>query len=145
MNPVTGDLSRGLLTELECPVCMEYMLPPIELCENGHNICPNCKPKLQQCPTCRRPFANIRNVALEKMARQIEYPCSYWRYGCTKMVNLDVKNKHERICPYNQYNCPLTKVMYALRPILTVVGTLCAYHVIPINPQKLASCGRRSV
>lgn len=110
MDTITCDLRRDLLSELECPVCTEYMLPPILFCVNGHNICPNCKPKLKQCPTCRQPFVNIRNVALEKMARQIEYPCSYWRYGCRKKVNLDIKNKHERVCPYNQYSCPLTKV-----------------------------------
>jgi hypothetical protein len=32
-----------LLKELECPVCLEYMESPIKLCENGHNICDNCR------------------------------------------------------------------------------------------------------
>lgn len=121
MDTITCDLRRDLLSELECPVCTEYMLPPILFCVNGHNICPNCKPKLKQCPTCRQPFVNIRNVALEKMARQIEYPCSYWRYGCRKKVNLDIKIKHERVCPYNQYSCPLTKVKYTVITIKSLV------------------------
>jgi len=110
MNTVTNDLRQGLLNELECPVCMEYMMPPIVFCVNGHNICPSCKPKLAQCPTCRQRFVNIRNVALEKMARQIEYPCVYWRSGCAQKFTLDLKNKHESVCSYNQYCCPLIKV-----------------------------------
>lgn len=85
-------------------------MPPIVFCVNGHNICPSCKPKLAQCPTCRQRFVNIRNVALEKMARQIEYPCVYWRSGCAEKFTLDLKNKHESVCAYNQYCCPLIKV-----------------------------------
>ena len=77
MECVAADLSMGLLGELECPVCMEYMLPPITFCLNGHNICNNCKPMLTNCPTCRQPFVNIRNVALEKLARQMKYPCTF--------------------------------------------------------------------
>jgi E3 ubiquitin-protein ligase SIAH1 len=107
---ITHNLTQDLLNELECPVCMEYLLPPIVLCVNGHNICPRCKPKLKKCSICRQPFVNIRNVALEKLARQIKYPCTYWREGCTVKVNLDLKDKHEKVCPYNQYRCPLIKV-----------------------------------
>ncbi|KDR07295.1 E3 ubiquitin-protein ligase sina [Zootermopsis nevadensis] len=112
MNTISCDLRQGLLSELECPVCTEYMLPPIVFCTNGHNICPSCKPKVNQCPTCRQPFVKIRNVALEKIARQIEYPCTYSKYGCTKKVTLDMKNKHEKVCSYNVYGCPLRKVIH---------------------------------
>jgi E3 ubiquitin-protein ligase SIAH1 len=111
MNRVTCDLREGLLSELECPVCTEYMLPPIVFCANGHNICPSCKPKVKNCPTCRQKFVNIRNVALEKMARNIEYPCIYWKSGCTEKVTLDLKTEHESTCAYNQYQCPLIKVI----------------------------------
>lgn len=122
INTVANVLRQGLLSELECPVCMEYMMPPIVFCVNGHNICPSCKPKLAQCPTCRQPFVNIRNVALEKMARQIEYPCVYWRSGCTEKVTLDLKTKHENVCPYNQYSCPLLKVRHLFLNISLLLG-----------------------
>jgi len=52
------DLSKDVLEQLECPVCMQYMLPPIALCSNGHNICSSCKPKIQNCPTCREPLSD---------------------------------------------------------------------------------------
>ena len=71
-----------LLSQLECPVCMEYMRPPIMLCENGHNICNICKQEVPHCPTCRQQFSNTRNVALEKVAIEVNYPSTYRNYGC---------------------------------------------------------------
>ena len=35
---------------------MEYIIPHIKLCGNGHNICSSCKHKLQNCPTCENHF-----------------------------------------------------------------------------------------
>ncbi|KDR15644.1 uncharacterized protein LOC110833383 [Zootermopsis nevadensis] len=71
MDSVPKDLDQGLLQELECPVCMETMKPPITMCENGHSICANCKPKLTYCPSCTKPFLHVRNLALESLSRQV--------------------------------------------------------------------------
>jgi E3 ubiquitin-protein ligase SIAH1 len=71
MDSLPKDLDQGLLQELECPVCMEYMTSPITMCENGHSICSNCKPKLNNCPSCKKSFLNIRNLALESLSRQV--------------------------------------------------------------------------
>jgi len=70
MNSLPKDLDQGLLQELECPVCFECMVPPITMCENGHSICPKCKPKLNNCPSCNKPFLQVRNLALESLSRQ---------------------------------------------------------------------------
>ncbi|XP_069680164.1 uncharacterized protein [Periplaneta americana] len=67
-NPIK-DIENILLVELNCPVCMENMHPPIYLCVNGHSICHTCKPGLDSCPTCRGSLLNIRNKALENIAR----------------------------------------------------------------------------
>ena len=64
-------LTLDLLPELECPVCLEYMLPPITMCENGHNICSTCKPKLLKCPTCSGAVMNVRNKSLENLAKKV--------------------------------------------------------------------------
>lgn len=71
MNSLPEDLDKGLLLELECPVCLERMVPPITMCENGHSICPQCKPKLNNCPSCSKPFLQVRNLALESLSRQV--------------------------------------------------------------------------
>ena len=64
MEVLLSVLDEALLSDLECPECMEYMAPPIKLCTNGHNICSKCREEVDCCPTCRAEFSNIRNVAL---------------------------------------------------------------------------------
>ncbi|PSN42266.1 hypothetical protein C0J52_20416 [Blattella germanica] len=64
-------LDKDLMLELECPVCLEYLTPPIVICENGHSICNACKNKLTRCPNCRKPFLNVRNLALESLTRAV--------------------------------------------------------------------------
>jgi hypothetical protein len=70
---------------------MEYMVPHITLCVNGHNICDICRPKLDDCPTCRKQFLSTRNVGLEKMAREVYYPVltgSFDVKKCSPMISL---------------------------------------------------------
>jgi E3 ubiquitin-protein ligase SIAH1 len=100
------DLSRDLLRELECPVCMEYMLPPITLCQNGHNICNSCKSKLDSCPTCRTQFTDIKNLSLESMCRRVKFPCKYTETGCSEILPMDSITTHQSECPYGNYVCP---------------------------------------
>ena len=103
-------VQESLLSQLECPVCMEYMRPPITLCVNGHNICNICKQKLPHCPTCRQQFLNTRNVALEKVATELTYPCMYRKYGCTGIYKLDSIGEHQQKCQYVPQPCPYNKL-----------------------------------
>lgn len=48
--------STDLASLFECPVCFDYVLPPILQCQSGHLVCTNCRPKLSCCPTCRGPL-----------------------------------------------------------------------------------------
>ncbi|XP_023711830.1 E3 ubiquitin-protein ligase Siah1 [Cryptotermes secundus] len=67
-----SDLSKSLASLLECPVCFNFMAPPITQCLNGHNICSSCRPRLALCPTCRQSLTiTSRNVALENIAETI--------------------------------------------------------------------------
>lgn len=106
MDDVGLDISEGVLRELECPVCIEYMLPPIELCKNGHSICRHCRLKLQECPTCRNPFVNIRNLALENLTKKVKYPCTNRKFGCKETHYVDFITTHQGICPYAPNVCP---------------------------------------
>ena len=105
MNTLCDDF----LKELECPVCMEYMLPPIPMCESGHSICSKCRPNLVKCPSCRQPFLNLRNKALENLSLRAKHPCCYRSYGCQLVFRADMKTDHEIVCPYRPYTCPLLK------------------------------------
>jgi E3 ubiquitin-protein ligase SIAH1 len=107
MNILSVKLDEDLLTELECPVCLEYMLPPITVCENGHKICDYCKPKLRHCHTCRGPMLKVRSESLEHLAQQVELPCRFRNFGCTVTLNVDLMKDHQRDCPQMRYNCPM--------------------------------------
>ena len=103
-------VEQSLLYHLECPVCIEYMRPPITLCVNGHNICNTCKQRVPDCPTCRQQFLNTRNVALEELATEMNYPCTYRNYGCREIYKLDLIGGHEDKCRYIPQPCPLNKL-----------------------------------
>jgi hypothetical protein len=88
---------------------MEYMLPPIKFCKGGHNICSNCRLNLQECPICRLPFANIRNLALENLTNRVKYPCYNRQFGCKETHPVDLLRAHESVCHYATYKCPFMK------------------------------------
>ena len=43
--------------DLECPVCLNIPREvPIPSCPAGHIVCKTCKPKVKECPTCKREY-----------------------------------------------------------------------------------------
>ena len=103
-------LDHDLLKTLQCPVCLEYMLSQITLCENGHNICTNCRSTGSECPSCKGRFLQARNIALEDIARNAMYPCKYRQGGCNEILSVDDKVAHESTCLYEIRVCPFTKL-----------------------------------
>ena len=112
----TGKLScnktvrQSVFEVLTCPICHEYMSPPITLCQAGHNICNRCRPNLQfkggnKCPRCRRDLLDTRNVALETIARGLKYPCRY--DGCKVKFTMEDIGKHHARCNFRSYDCPI--------------------------------------
>lgn len=74
--PSTSLQSSELTALFECPVCFDYVLPPILQCQAGHLACNQCRRKLSCCPTCRGPLTpSIRNLAMEKVASTLPFPC----------------------------------------------------------------------
>ncbi|PSN52219.1 hypothetical protein C0J52_12776 [Blattella germanica] len=106
-NCVMDSLMEDLLYQIECPVCLEYMLPPICLCCNGHNICNVCKPNFEKCPTCRgRLLESTRNFTAETVSRSITHTCRYKKSGCTDHFVIDFKEEHEKCCKFRPQKCP---------------------------------------
>ena len=107
MQSAVSDISKSVLTELECPACKEYMVPPINICMDGHNICNTCSPTVPRCPTCKQWFLKIRNVSLENLSLQMQFPCQYSKYGCNDMFPYNTFRKLEAICGYSPQTCPV--------------------------------------
>lgn len=96
-------LYKNLLVELECPVCFNYMAPPILQCTKGHSICESCRGRLRQCPLCASEFAEARNLALEALAARIQYPCT--NDGCPAKLTLTNRDYHQKNCGFRKYRC----------------------------------------
>ncbi|CAH1114295.1 unnamed protein product [Psylliodes chrysocephalus] len=99
-------LHDDLLEDLECPICCEYLIPPIRMCNTGHSICNQCREKISICPMCSSTFSTGRNVTLESVANKIKYPCEYRRYGCTEKMDLSERIPHQKKCSYKIIKCP---------------------------------------
>ena len=112
MQSESTNLEKNLLIHLECPVCLEYMRPPIILCANGHNICNICKQKMHHSPTCKEQFFDTRNKCTEDLASQVKYPCKYRSYGCTEIFNHDKTVGHQVKCRYIPQVCPVSKLAF---------------------------------
>jgi E3 ubiquitin-protein ligase SIAH1 len=106
MDDIPRAVDEDLLKELECPVCMEYMVPPIKLCTNGHTICSKCKERVQRCPTCRVGFSETRSVALENIVRRQKYPCANRESGCLQLLSIEHIAEHHAVCVYGKIKCP---------------------------------------
>ncbi|KAK8967319.1 E3 ubiquitin-protein ligase SINAT2 [Platanthera guangdongensis] len=92
---------------LECPICRNSMLPPIQQCPNGHTLCSSCKSRVNnKCPVCRKDIGSIRCLALEKLAASLHLPCSYHHLGCEEMSPYYSMSQHESQCSYRPYACP---------------------------------------
>jgi len=87
--------NQELAQLFECPVCYDYVLPPIMQCATGHLVCGTCRPKLQGCPTCRGQPQWIRNLAMEKVAATVYFPCKYTPNGCSNALLHQDKVEHE--------------------------------------------------
>ncbi|KAH8034641.1 hypothetical protein HPB51_000102 [Rhipicephalus microplus] len=106
-SPASTSSSASALASLfECPVCFDYVLPPILQCQNGHLVCSPCRQKLTCCPTCRGPIGNIRNLAMEKVANTVFFPCKYSLTGCPALLSHSDKPEHEEACEFRPYLCP---------------------------------------
>lgn len=49
---------------------------------------------------------NIRNLALERMARNVKQRCTSRAFGCSEMCYLNFMTDHKAACAYAPYTCP---------------------------------------
>ena len=91
---------------IECPVC--YRLPrdlPIPSCAGGHIVCQQCREKMSNCPTCRRPI-NCTNTLIGYIANISSHKCSFFVFGCKEKFNMIEVKQHEKVCPERTIKCP---------------------------------------
>lgn len=101
-------LERSLISVLECPMCDNYMSPPIRQCQKGHTFCQECFQKLDSCSICRsQKDPSARCVILETIHSKLIVPCKNAIFGCEfacRGVNI---LKHQESCQFRRRTCPL--------------------------------------
>lgn len=100
-------IEEDILNDLECPICLEFMVPPIYQCEVGHSVCSICKFKVNECPTCKQSIRETRNFHLERITNRIKYYCKYRDFDCSFISSAKDIKQHEADCKFGPYKCPL--------------------------------------
>lgn len=106
------NLYNDLLIELECPVCSNYMSPPIRQCATGHSVCEPCRQRLEQCALCTGQFTDSRNIALEALAVKMKYPCINRMSGCIVTLSYNEREIHELHCKFRGFRCAMEKCLW---------------------------------
>lgn len=101
---------ENLLRSLECPVCTNYMIPPIKQCLTGHSFCGRCHEQLSgmvgaKCPLCQEKLTQSRNITLESIAETANYPCMNKDAGCNKTLPCQEMSKHQGECFFREALC----------------------------------------
>ncbi|CAG7823955.1 unnamed protein product [Allacma fusca] len=89
----------------DCPVCLEYILPPIYQCFNGHPICSHCESRLEKCPICRIKLSKdpkIRNLFFEDFVKGLDYECKKKFEGCQALLKFDELADHFLDCQFSE-------------------------------------------
>ncbi|XP_044751808.1 E3 ubiquitin-protein ligase SIAH1-like [Coccinella septempunctata] len=104
-------MNNPVLSEFECPICMEYMIPPIHQCTMGHTFCVNCFDKFSKCPTCRSPKGVSRAYALERIHSSVIFPCRFRSEGCEVQILGSELSDHQGTCTFAKNLCPFATPM----------------------------------
>lgn len=107
-------ISYDILSELECPVCLEYITPPIYQCVSGHSFDLACKNSITECPVCKKEIYPSSNVTLEKVTSYLIYPCKNIEYGCEYASGPQKIKEHEKYCKHGARSCPINEYEWCI-------------------------------
>lgn len=124
MNTATQKLSptetlSKIMDCLKCCECGNYLFPPLS-CHKSEllwgDLFPPRKPEHKLvCGRCvNKPNQmddNIKKVLLhiEQIGALLMFPCYFTQFGCRETCLWEEAKRHERMCPFRQYKCPLIK------------------------------------
>ena len=67
-NPAIDEYIESFL---ECTICLDFPVSPINSCANGHILCGQCTKKVKGCPSCK--LKKLRPAPLgEKLAKKVK-------------------------------------------------------------------------
>ncbi|CAH1170526.1 unnamed protein product [Phaedon cochleariae] len=94
----TENCGELLRRQLECPICMKYMIGKIYNCRKGHVMCKACRVQMIYCPSCRIKLDDLRNHPLENLADAVVLACTFSKNGCHFVGKWEFLLMHELEC-----------------------------------------------
>jgi hypothetical protein len=138
---VLSTLMDSLREIIECPICTNIPINGrYHQCKNGHVCCLMCKPKLQQCPSCREPIDG-RCLKLEDLSELVPRQCKFSQGGCKIELVPSLLGNHQIHCQQKLLQCPnvlcLTKILPEFLDEHAKVGVLRASHKISDSKPRI--------
>ncbi|KAJ3657040.1 hypothetical protein Zmor_016075 [Zophobas morio] len=104
-----ANLEAVFAEDMQCPVCLDILRPPVRLCQNGHATCDDCHNKIDRtwhttrCPLCRGDFRPDPCPVKEQLYYSMKVSCKF--DGCkVKGYGREVV-RHERRCILREVRC----------------------------------------
>lgn len=105
-------LYKEYLEKYQCPVCYQYMHPPIRQCVIGHSICSKCHQRKKSCPVCKSQYKEGNHHLMENLHQHLVFPCKYNEKGCKRVVRRSERAMHEANCWFSWQQCPISNFGY---------------------------------
>ncbi|KAL3285014.1 hypothetical protein HHI36_019142 [Cryptolaemus montrouzieri] len=86
------------LPNIKCNRCGTHLWQNIHFCSSGHNVCVDCRWKLERCNSCSGSWCLERNVAMERLASLLSYPCENRAAGCLYTAPMPYIVDHQARC-----------------------------------------------
>lgn len=106
---MTAVLDHETSDILNCPVCLEWLQPPVFVCENGHGTCKTCRKSISSCGVCRQDFTSYKNTLLDKLMETVLIKCSNNLLGCKEYCPYPEVKNHEKVCFFRKVDCLVCK------------------------------------
>jgi len=90
---------------IKCPICFEVpRVGPISVCPEGHLVCKECKPKIDNCPVCRVRMVGGKSQLAILVTDHISHDCGNEK--CKESFRLEALVSHEKVCAHRVVSCP---------------------------------------
>ena len=97
---------RRNLEALQCPVCFEIVLKPVQT-SCGHLFCMKCVEGVAVCPACSEQFTSMPDHFNNRRARSLRVKCPFTANGCKWVGDLWDVGDHEAFrCKFLPKPCP---------------------------------------
>ena len=125
------DETKKNLEALQCPVCFEIVLEPIQT-SCGHLFCKKCVQRVGRCFVCRKQFTSMPDHFNKRRVRSLKVECPCTANGCKWVGDLGDVGDHEAArCEFQPKPCPYCDFITIQKVELQKHLDTCDSHTFP--------------